>query len=129
MNDISKGYLFYLTKKPESSSMITLLFFAHVRYMHNSSLCISDNYPILKGGHFYGLKCKEKDSKRFNSMRLERENCDQATPVLYPAEVTLRDCLLVSFALHFCKPISDAKRKRSSDFDLLRKGTTNNCLH
>ena len=112
MNGVSKGYPFYLTQKPESSSMITLLFFAHVRYLHNSFLCNSDNYLILKGGHFYCLKRKEKVSERFNSMRLERENCDQATPVLYPAEVTLRDCLLVSFALHFCKPISDAKGKK-----------------
>ena len=55
-------------------------------------------------------------------MRLERENCGQATPVLYPSEVTLCDCLLISFALHFCKPISDAKGKeRSSDFDLVKK--------
>ena len=122
MSNVASHIRNYLEHKHERSLLTFLLFFAHMHHLQHNYLNDTANYPILDGGYFHGLKTESKEHERFNSIRLQRENCDTAMPVTYPAEMNLCDCTLPSFAPHVCKPITDARgEKRSSDFELMER--------
>lgn len=119
MSRIVQSIIHFLTISYESSSFASLVFFAHVYYLHNSYLSDLSNYPILKGGWFIGRPSERNGAERYNNITLQKDGSEPAI-ITHLNDTSLHNCTLSAFLERICQPMSDARGgKRSLNLEAI----------
>ena len=133
MHNVARHIKNYLENRPESTLLTFPLFLAYLSHLQeflSTKLSAKDNYPMLKGGLYHGLKSELTDRDRFNGIRLQDDLSRAAVAVLYPSAMALRQCSLSLFAGRFCEPITDERGlKRSSNVEMIERRDGKHLLH